>query len=98
MGIKQQFLKKKLDLSIMCNNPFEKYRRNRSTSDTPTFGGWSRIQVCVPQPLFPRQLPLRQTERRGETHCQVDPQRRHEQRRTGRWRRKHRRRTGRRRM
>ena len=56
-----------------------------------------RIQVCVPQPLFPRQLPLRQTERRGETHCQVDPQRRHEQRRTGRWRRKHRRRTGRRR-
>ena len=56
-----------------------------------------RIQVCVPQPLFPRQLPLRQTERRGETHCQVDPQRRHEQRRTGRWRRKHRRRSGRRR-
>ena len=46
MGIKQQFLKKKLDLSIMCNNPFEKYRRNRSTSDTPTFGGWSEYRYA----------------------------------------------------
>lgn len=46
MGIKQQFLKKKLDLSIMCNNPFEKYRRNRNTSDTPTFGGWSEYRYA----------------------------------------------------
>ena len=33
-------------LSIMCNNPFEKYRRNRSTSDTPTFGGWSEYRYA----------------------------------------------------
>lgn len=97
MGIKQQFLKKKLDLSIMCNNPFEKYRRNRSTSDTPTFGGWSEYRYAC------RSLYFRVSYRFGKQNVGVkrtaksNPQRRHEQRRTGRWRRKHRRRTGRRR-
>lgn len=46
MGIKQQFLKKKLDLSITCSNPFEKYRKNRSTTDTPTYGGWSEYRYA----------------------------------------------------
>lgn len=41
MGVKQQLLKKKLDISITCNNPFEKYRTNKRTVDNPTYGGWS---------------------------------------------------------
>lgn len=46
MGVKQQFLKKKLDLSITCSNPFEKYRKNKSTTDTPTYGGWSEYRYA----------------------------------------------------
>lgn len=46
MGIKQQFLKKKLDLSIMCSNPFEKYRKNKSTTATPTYGGWNEYRYA----------------------------------------------------
>lgn len=43
-GLKQQFLKKRLDVSIMLNNPFGKFTEYRSTQDTPTFRGWSCVK------------------------------------------------------
>lgn len=46
IGFKQQFFKKKLDVSVTCSNPFEKYRERKSTSDTPTYGGWSKSRYA----------------------------------------------------
>lgn len=46
VGLKQQFLKKKLDVSVTCSNPFEKYRKQKSTFDTPTYVGWSRYRYA----------------------------------------------------
>lgn len=65
MGVKQQFLKKKLDLSITCSNPFEKYRKNKSTTDTPTYGGWSEYRYAC------RSLYLRISYRFGKQNVGV---------------------------
>lgn len=40
VGLKQQFFKKRLDLSVTCNNPFEKYRTMKNIADTPTYKRW----------------------------------------------------------
>lgn len=65
MGIKQQFLKKKLDLSITCSNPFEKYRKNKSTTDTPTYRGWSEYRYAC------RSLYFRVSYRFGKQNVRV---------------------------
>ncbi|WP_295937632.1 TonB-dependent receptor [uncultured Alistipes sp.] len=46
MGIKQQLCKKKLDLSITCSNPFEKYRKRKNIVENPTYGGWSEYKYA----------------------------------------------------
>lgn len=44
VGLEQQFFKKKLDLSVTCNNPFEKYRTMKNVADTPTYKRWSEYR------------------------------------------------------
>lgn len=41
VGIKQQFFKKKLDISVTLSNPFNKYTQNKNYFDTPTYNGWN---------------------------------------------------------
>lgn len=41
IGVKQQFLKKKLDVSVTLSNPFNKYSEYKDFNRTPTYNGWS---------------------------------------------------------
>lgn len=47
LGLKQQFLKKTLDVSLMLNRPFQKYSEYGSDFATPTYRGYNRTRFAA---------------------------------------------------